>query len=158
MGNAAVNSETQPNQAVRLFLCALALIFVAGCADLTNLPVFNQGEQWHRGEFSQFVFSLPPDFGKFELGNMGPAMAQYTNQDMIITLDGGATAGDRLGHGSGPDAAALAIPGYDSLSASQVVQRLAGLSRPELAAVGEYETAHRARRTVLTRISQLQGS
>jgi hypothetical protein len=67
-------------------------------------------------------------------------------------------AGDLLGHGSGLDAAALAIPGYDSLSASQVVQRLAGLSRPELAAVGEYEAAHRARRTVLTRISQLQGS
>jgi hypothetical protein len=52
----------------------------------------------------------------------------------------------------------LAIPGYDSLSASQVVQRLAGLSSEELAAVGEYESAHRARRTVLTRVSQLQGS
>jgi hypothetical protein len=58
----------------------------------------------------------------------------------------------------GPDAAELAIPGYDSLSASQVVQRLDGLSRDELAAVGEYESAHRARRTVLTRVSQLQGS
>jgi hypothetical protein len=69
-----------------------------------------------------------------------------------------AAAGDVLGHASSPDAAALAIPGYDSLSASQVVQRLAGLSRQELAAVGEYEAAHRARRTVLTRISQLQGS
>jgi hypothetical protein len=57
-----------------------------------------------------------------------------------------------------PDAAGLAIPGYDSLSASQVVQRLAGLSRDELAAVGEYESSHRARRTVLTRVSQLQGS
>jgi hypothetical protein len=52
----------------------------------------------------------------------------------------------------------LAIPGYDSLSASQVIQRLDGLSRDELAAVGEYESAHRARRTVLTRVSQLQGS
>ena len=59
---------------------------------------------------------------------------------------------------AGRDAAGLAIPGYDSLSASQVVQRLAGLSRDELAAVGEYEAAHRARRTVLTRVSQLQGS
>jgi len=71
---------------------------------------------------------------------------------------GSPSAGDLSGHGSSPDAAALAIPGYDSLSASQVVQRLAGLSRHELAAVGEYEAAHRARRTVLTRISQLQGS
>ena len=51
---------------------------------------------------------------------------------------------------------ALAIPGYDSLAASQVVPRLAGLSPEELAAVGAYETAHRARRTILTRIRQLQ--
>jgi hypothetical protein len=55
-----------------------------------------------------------------------------------------------------PDAQSLAIPGYDSLSASQVVQRLAGLSEDELAAVGSYEAAHRARQTVLTRVSQLQ--
>jgi hypothetical protein len=52
--------------------------------------------------------------------------------------------------------AALAIPGYDSLAASQVVPRLAGLSPEELAAVGAYETAHRARRTILTRVRQLQ--
>jgi hypothetical protein len=51
----------------------------------------------------------------------------------------------------------LAIPGYDSLSASQVVQRLAGLSQDELAAVGAYEQAHRGRRTILNRIDQLQG-
>jgi hypothetical protein len=55
-----------------------------------------------------------------------------------------------------PPSESLAIPGYDSLSASQVVQRLAGLSDQELAAVGAYETAHRARQTVLARVSQLQ--
>jgi hypothetical protein len=52
----------------------------------------------------------------------------------------------------------LGIPGYDSLSASQVVQRLAGLSSDELEAVGAYELANRGRRTVLTRVRQLQGS
>lgn len=57
-----------------------------------------------------------------------------------------------------PSGDSLAIPGYDSLSASQVVQRLAGLSSEELAAVGVYEEAHRARRTVLTRVRQLQNS
>lgn len=56
----------------------------------------------------------------------------------------------------GPDATSLAIPGYDSLSASQVVQRLAGLSGPELEAVGAYEATHRGRRTILTRVAQLQ--
>jgi len=50
---------------------------------------------------------------------------------------------------------ALAIPGYDSLSASQVVQRLGGLSAPELTAVREHELAHRHRRTILSRVDQL---
>jgi hypothetical protein len=49
----------------------------------------------------------------------------------------------------------LAIPGYDALSASQVVERLAGLSRDELAAVHDYETGHRRRRTILGKIEQL---
>lgn len=56
-----------------------------------------------------------------------------------------------------PDVASLAIPDYDSLSASQVVQRLAGLSPGELAAVGRYEAATRGRRTILARVTQLQG-
>ena len=49
----------------------------------------------------------------------------------------------------------LAIPGYDSLSASQVVQRLAGLSRDELIDVRTYEQSHRHRRTILNRVEQL---
>jgi len=86
------------------------------------------------------------------------------------------------GHGRGPDAASatgfrsgppptpaetrpapsadvseLAIPGYDTLSASQVVPRLEGLLPEELDAVRLYEEAHRARKTVLTRIDQLRG-
>jgi hypothetical protein len=55
-----------------------------------------------------------------------------------------------------PPSADLGIPGYDSLSASQVVQRLASLSKNELDAVEIYETATRGRRTILSRIHQLQ--
>jgi hypothetical protein len=55
------------------------------------------------------------------------------------------------------DASSLAIPGYDALSASQVVQRLAGLATDELEAVRTYEAATRGRRTILNRIAQLQG-
>jgi hypothetical protein len=51
--------------------------------------------------------------------------------------------------------ASLAIPGYDSLSASQVVQRLEGLSSSELEEVRRYEAAHRQRRTILHRVEQL---
>lgn len=50
---------------------------------------------------------------------------------------------------------ALGIPGYDSLSASQVVQRLGGLSEAELESVREHELAHRHRRTILNRVDQL---
>ena len=59
--------------------------------------------------------------------------------------------------GGVPLAAELPIPGYDSLSASQVVQRLPGLSAPELAGIRRYEQAGRGRKTVLLRIGQLLG-
>ncbi len=55
-----------------------------------------------------------------------------------------------------PRAEGLAIPGYDTLSASQVVQRLDGLSREELEAVRAYEASGRGRKTILTKIAQLQ--
>lgn len=54
-----------------------------------------------------------------------------------------------------PDAASLAIPAYDTLSASQVVQRLAGLSAAEREAIRVYEAARRGRKTILTKIEQL---
>lgn len=59
------------------------------------------------------------------------------------------------GNSSAPAAAALGIPDYDELSASQVVERLDGLQTGELDAVRAYEEAHRARRTILYKIEQL---
>jgi hypothetical protein len=58
----------------------------------------------------------------------------------------------------GPDASALAIPDYDSLAASQVIPRLAGLSAAELDAVRQYEALKRGRKTILSRITQLQSA
>ena len=54
-----------------------------------------------------------------------------------------------------PAAGELAIPDYDALSASQVVPRLAGLAADELDAVRRYEAANRGRKTILSRIAQL---
>ncbi|MET0903029.1 MAG: hypothetical protein ABWZ52_07310, partial [Acidimicrobiales bacterium] len=54
-------------------------------------------------------------------------------------------------------AASLAIPDYDGLSASQVVSRLAGLSPAELESVRSYEVAGRGRKTILSKVAQLQG-
>jgi hypothetical protein len=49
----------------------------------------------------------------------------------------------------------LPIPGYDTLAASQVVERLASLTAAELEAVRRHESATRRRRTVLHKIAQL---
>ena len=56
------------------------------------------------------------------------------------------------------DAASLPIDGYESLAASQVVLRLGSLTPSELAAIADYESTHRARRTILGKIHQLQAS
>lgn len=58
--------------------------------------------------------------------------------------------------GSRGDASHLAIPAYDTLAASQVVQRLEGLSADELEAVRAYESETRGRRTILNKVAQLQ--
>lgn len=58
----------------------------------------------------------------------------------------------------GPDVDTLAITDYDSLSASQVVPRLDGLAPDELESIRAYETANRGRKTILSKIAQLQAS
>jgi hypothetical protein len=106
-----------------------------------------------------------PDAGdRPETGDRAsPPAAAAPASDLARPSAGGAPRpeqleGEGLGAGLAEDRgpSGLAIPGYDSLAASQVVPRLAGLSADELAAVGTYESAHRARRTILTRIQQLQ--
>jgi hypothetical protein len=56
-----------------------------------------------------------------------------------------------------PAAVTLAIPDYESLSASQVLPRLSSLSAEELEAVRAYEDAHRGRKTILNKVTQLSG-
>jgi hypothetical protein len=58
-------------------------------------------------------------------------------------------------NGHVPEVSTLSIPGFDSLSASQVVQRLDGLNRNELVSVRAYEASTRGRRTILSRVDQL---
>ena len=78
----------------------------------------------------------------------GPEPTPTTPQTVEVT--------SRSEADSGVDAGALAIPGYDSLSASQVVPRLTGLDPEELDLVRKYELAGRGRKTILSRIAQLQ--
>jgi hypothetical protein len=58
-------------------------------------------------------------------------------------------------NGHVPAVSTLSIPGFDTLSASQVVQRLDGLNRVELVSVRAYEASTRGRRTILNRVDQL---
>jgi len=71
------------------------------------------------------------------------------------TADLTQAAPNRTVNGHVPEVTSLAIPGFDTLSASQVVQRLDGLSRSELVAVRTYEASTRGRRTILSRVDQL---
>ena len=58
--------------------------------------------------------------------------------------------------GPAVDVDELAIHDYDSLSASQVVPRLASLTGDELELVRRYEGGNRGRKTILNKIAQLQ--
>jgi len=52
----------------------------------------------------------------------------------------------------------LALPDYDQLAATHILSKLAGLTGAELDAIEAYESAHRHRRTVLGKITQLRGN
>lgn len=83
------------------------------------------------------------------------AAATPTAPANVPSVNGTSTNGSaRAQTAAGADR--LAIPGYDTLSASQVVQRLGGLSAAELEAVRSYEQKTRSRRTILSKVSQLQ--
>lgn len=81
--------------------------------------------------------------------------SRHRSADTPEPASGVGEAGAPAGEPS-PLEADLPIPDYDSLAASQVVPKLATLDQDELRTVGDYERAHRARRTILNRVSQLQ--
>lgn len=69
--------------------------------------------------------------------------------------DVGAREGGRDDTRDADVSATLPIPGYDQLSASQVVARLDGLAADELQTIQIYESEHRGRNTILGKIAQL---
>jgi hypothetical protein len=81
--------------------------------------------------------ALPSDSGDKASGTNGPVVVR-------AQVDGNL-----------PDSGDLAIPAFDTLSASQVVRRLDGLSRTQLVAARAYEAGTRGRRTIINRIDQL---
>ena len=81
------------------------------------------------------------------------ADAATTAIDPIIAADDAAD----VAAATTPSPDDLPIAEYESLAAIHVVERLSSLHPDELEDVRRFEAAHRARRTVLAKIAQLQG-
>jgi hypothetical protein len=97
------------------------------------------------------ALGLLPDDEDHTGGTTHPPAPERTASRSVTPADVAPAAPD-----PGPDVADLAITDYDSLSASQVVTRLPGLTLDELEAVRAYEVAHRGRKTILNKVAQLQ--
>ena len=107
-------------------------------------------------EATKVVRNLFPDQRRPASGSASRDGAGPASQTYAASPSGVAVAPAPRAFPSAPTAVTLAIPGYDALSASQVVPRLEGLNAPELEAVRAYEESGRGRKTVLSRIAQLQ--
>jgi hypothetical protein len=103
------------------------------------------------------VTPLPPEPGPAP----APARPASKKRAPAKRPSGAARAAAREVAGVAPKAtevSTLAIPDYDGLSASHVVNRLAGLAPDELEAVRRYEAGSRGRKTILSKIAQLQSA
>ena len=90
-----------------------------------------------------------------EPGTAGREPTPVPVRDERTTPAPEAAASEAAKRTSDPD---LAIPDYDSLSASQVLPRLSALDPDELESVRAHEAAGRGRKTILSKVAQLQGS
>jgi hypothetical protein len=87
----------------------------------------------------------------------GEAMHWKSGESRGTTPVTGDAPGDSTGNSTGNSTGATDLPitDYDGLSATQIIDRLEGLSRGALERIRVYELAHRARRTILATIDQL---
>jgi hypothetical protein len=129
----------------------------------------------NRVQLFRFVGELAVRYGRTqierELRERGEADAAAANGDLSVLPEPTATATsieplpniaaatvvEPAGHVDGV-ADELPIGDYESLAAIHVVQRLGTLRYDEIEQIRKYEFTHRARRTVLAKIAQLQGA
>lgn len=78
------------------------------------------------------------------------------NTESFSADDQNVDAQNDLDTASQPQDVILPIRGYDTLAASQLIERLGSLSIDELEVVYNYELGHRQRRTILTKIIYLK--
>lgn len=177
------NNDTPLERAVELFVYApIGLAMFAKDTVPTFLKMFvarGQTEVTERRKTAETQASQYKTIGRLAVKYGGPevkrhagAAAETVRKRAEETITGIATAAATPQNGvptnrpdpptaaptrvrSEPVSHELPIPGYDLLSASQVIDRLEGLARPDLVAVKAYEVAHRARTTILGKIAQL---
>ncbi len=119
-----------------------------------------QGQAEGKARLSRAQVQAEAILAEFGLGTpngttgAGPATRQPTDADAVQPESEPAAVPSAR---SSSEARSLAIADYDSLAASQVIPRLAGLGVGELDAVRTYEAAHRGRKTILGKVAQLQG-
>jgi hypothetical protein len=130
--------------------------------------VVDAGLRQMRGQFERLAGQQPsaPDepapaaghrTGVTPGGTNGRAGGRATGPQTVRSKATTSAAASRDAASSRVAAVDRAIPDYDTLSASQVVRRLDGLTASELRAVVRHELANRGRRTVLHRTEQLLG-
>lgn len=102
----------------------------------------------------------PPQQGSPDAAPASPRKQGRLRRPTSQHADGGGAATDthHPDARSVPAVESLAIPAYDTLAASQVVQRLSSLEPDELEAVRRYEIGTRGRRTILHRVAQLNAA
>jgi len=102
----------------------------------------------NRVQVAKFIGQMAVAYGRSEL-NKRVAQSRPTGEP--------STAVEALDTTAVEVAADVAAPfeGYDTLPASQIVVRLNRMGLNELAAVVDYETARRGRRTILAKAEQL---
>ena len=109
-------------------------------------------DAWLREDAGDTEQSEGQESGNGSTGAKKPATATTSPR----SASGTGSAAKRSAAAGAPSS--LGIPDYDELSASQVVDLLEGVSAAELDAIRDYESAHRARNTILGKIEQLQRS
>jgi hypothetical protein len=136
----------------------------------------------NRVQLARFIGELAVQQGRKELGKRIEASRQaaadaaaaaaaerdehadeVVSVDAVLAVDASPmidpvlAADDAVAAAATPTPDELPIAEYESLAAIHVVERLSSLHPDELEDVRRFEATHRARRTVLAKIAQLQG-
>jgi hypothetical protein len=118
----------------------------------------------NRVQLAKFFGELAVRYGRAEFErqqNEGrpidePAVAPSVDRGIQAAVDSQPAAAATTAAADVPSAGSLPIGDYESLAAIHVVERLASLRADEIEQIRAFEAAHRARRTILAKIGQLQ--